>query len=124
MATLLVQAVRQEVSRRGEGKHTEDIPAYVRQLLGVFHAEGIDPRPDAQLPGSSSQASAPDVELLTARELEVLRLLAAGRSNQAIAQELIVAVGTVKRHMNSIFGKLQAETRLEAATRARDLGLV
>jgi LuxR family maltose regulon positive regulatory protein len=56
--------------------------------------------------------------------MDVLRLLAHGRSNQAIARELIVAVGTVKRHVNSIFGKLQAETRLDAVVRARDLHLV
>jgi LuxR family maltose regulon positive regulatory protein len=62
--------------------------------------------------------------LLTEREQEVLRLLAAGRSNQAIAQELIVAVGTVKRHVNSIMGKLQVQSRLEAVARARELGLV
>ncbi len=63
-------------------------------------------------------------EPLTPRELEVLALLVHGRSNQAIADELVVAVGTVKRHVNSILGKLQAQSRLEAVTRARDLGLV
>ena len=63
-------------------------------------------------------------ETLTPREMDVLRLLAHGRSNQAIARELIVAVGTVKRHVNSILGKLQAQTRFEAVTRARNLDLV
>ena len=63
-------------------------------------------------------------ETLTPREMDVLRLLAHGRSNQAIAHELIVAVGTVKRHVNSILGKLQTQNRLEAVTRARDLDLV
>ncbi len=63
-------------------------------------------------------------EPLTERELEVLRLLAAGRSNQDIAEELIIAVGTVKRHINSIMGKLPAQSRLEAVARARDLHLV
>ena len=63
-------------------------------------------------------------EILTPREMDVLRLLAYGRSNHAIACELIVAVGTIKRHLNNIFGKLEAQTRLEAVTRARDLGLV
>jgi len=63
-------------------------------------------------------------ESITPREIDVLRLLAQGRSNQAIARELVVAVGTVKRHVNSILGKLQTESRLEAVARARDLGLV
>ncbi len=61
-------------------------------------------------------------ETLTPREVEVLRLLAQGRSNQVIAEELGVAVGTINRHVNSILGKLQAQSRLEAVARA--LGLV
>ena len=56
--------------------------------------------------------------------MDVLRLLAAGRSNQDIAEELVGAVGTVKRHINSIMGKLQAQSRLEAVARARDLHLL
>ena len=63
-------------------------------------------------------------EALTPREVEVLRLLAQGHSNQAIAQELVVAVGTVKRHVNSIMSKLYVESRLQAVARARDLDLV
>ena len=63
-------------------------------------------------------------ENMTPREIDVLRLLAQGRSNQAIARELVLAIGTVKRHVNSILGKLQTESRLEAVARARDLGLV
>ena len=63
-------------------------------------------------------------ENITPREIDVLRLLAQGRSNQAIARELVLAIGTVKRHVNSILGKLQTESRLEAVARARDLGLV
>ncbi|CAA9291859.1 MAG: Transcriptional activator of maltose regulon, MalT [uncultured Chloroflexia bacterium] len=74
---------------------------------------------------TASQATPlhPSVEVLTEREQEVLRLLAAGRSNQAIAEELVVAIGTVKRHVSNILGKLQVESRLEAAARARELGL-
>jgi ATP/maltotriose-dependent transcriptional regulator MalT len=63
-------------------------------------------------------------ETLTPREVEVLHLLAQGCSNQAIAAQLIVAVGTVKRHVNSILGKLHAQSRFEAVARARALGLV
>jgi ATP/maltotriose-dependent transcriptional regulator MalT len=64
------------------------------------------------------------IEPLTDRELEVLQLLVRGLSNQAIANELVVAVGTVKRHLNSIFTKLEVQSRLEASARARELGLV
>ena len=62
--------------------------------------------------------------MLTERELEVLRLLAAGRSNQAIAGELVVAIGTVKRHVSNIMDKLQVHSRLQALVRARELGLL
>jgi LuxR family maltose regulon positive regulatory protein len=64
------------------------------------------------------------VEQLTGRELEVLQMLAAGRSNQAIASELVVTLGTVKKHVSHVLGKLGATNRTEAVTRARDLGLI
>ncbi len=63
-------------------------------------------------------------ETLTPREVEVLKLLAEGHSNQSIAEELVVAIGTVKRHVNSILGKLDVQSRLEAVARARKLGLI
>ncbi len=61
---------------------------------------------------------------LSARELEVLQLVARGYSNRAIARELFVSLGTVKKHINNIFGKLDATNRTEAVSRARDLGLL
>jgi len=64
------------------------------------------------------------VEPLSERELEVLRLLAAGRSNQQIAEELVVAVNTVKKHVTHILDKLGAANRTEATARARQLGLL
>jgi LuxR family maltose regulon positive regulatory protein len=64
------------------------------------------------------------VEPLSERELGVLRLLAAGRSNQQIAEELVVAVNTVKKHVAHILAKLGAANRTEATARARELGLL
>ena len=58
------------------------------------------------------------------RELEVLRLMAEGASNTAIAERLIISPHTAKRHVANILGKLGATTRTEAAARARDLGLI
>ena len=64
------------------------------------------------------------VEPLTSRELEVLRLLAAGSSNQAIARELVVTLDTVKKHVGHVLGKLGAANRTEAVARARELNLI
>jgi LuxR family maltose regulon positive regulatory protein len=64
------------------------------------------------------------VEPLTARELEVLRLIADGASNNAIAEKLIVSLGTVKKHVNNIFGKLHVQSRTQAIARARELQII
>jgi LuxR family maltose regulon positive regulatory protein len=54
----------------------------------------------------------------------VLRLITAGRSNQRIAHDLVVALDTVTKHVNHVLGKLGAANRTEAAARARQLGLI
>lgn len=74
------------------------------------------------LAARSPATSLPDG--LTRRELDVLRLLASGRSNKEIASSLVVAVGTVKVHIERILGKLGASNRSEAAIRAIELGIV
>jgi LuxR family maltose regulon positive regulatory protein len=62
-------------------------------------------------------------EQLSERELEVLRLMACGATNQEIAAQLVITVGTVKSHINHILRKLDAHNRTEAVARARGLGL-
>jgi LuxR family maltose regulon positive regulatory protein len=74
-----------------------------------------------QPPGSVSPSF---VEPLSEREREVLRLLAAGHSNATIAGHLFLSVGTVKRHVHNIYGKLGATSRTSAAARARTLCLL
>ncbi|HEX9926198.1 MAG TPA: LuxR C-terminal-related transcriptional regulator, partial [Anaerolineae bacterium] len=64
------------------------------------------------------------VDPLSPRELELLHLVADGRSNQEIAQELFLAIGTVKKHLNNIFGKLEVSSRTQAVARARELDLL
>jgi LuxR family maltose regulon positive regulatory protein len=64
------------------------------------------------------------VEPLSERELEVLRLIAEGHSNQAIADRLVIAVSTVKRHINNLYGKLDVQSRTQALVRARELQLL
>jgi LuxR family maltose regulon positive regulatory protein len=61
---------------------------------------------------------------LSERKLDVLRLLAAGEQNQEIADELYLALNTVKKHVTHIFDKLSAANHTEAAARARELGLL
>ncbi len=63
-------------------------------------------------------------EPLSERELEILRLLASGATNQEIAARLTVVVGTVKAHNHHIFGKLGVNNRVQAIARARELGLL
>ena len=64
------------------------------------------------------------VEPLSERELEVLHLLAQGDSNQEIAEVLVIALDTVKRHVTHIFEKLGVHNRVQAVARARALGLL
>jgi LuxR family maltose regulon positive regulatory protein len=64
------------------------------------------------------------VDQLTSRELEVLTMLAAGKSNQAIARQLVVTLDTIKKHVSHVLGKLGAANRTEAVSRARGLGLI
>ena len=61
---------------------------------------------------------------LTERELEVLRLIAAGRSNREIGEELVLALGSVKWYASQIYSKLQVKNRTEAAAKARQLNLL
>ena len=74
--------------------------------------------------GRGSAAVPGLAEALTARELEVLGMLAAGRSNQVIASELVVTLDTVKKHVSHVMDKLGAANRTEAVARARELGLI
>jgi LuxR family maltose regulon positive regulatory protein len=101
---------------------SQSVRQYAERLLKGAYAEGIERHTGA--PAPSIHFSVPDSEPLTERELDVLRLLVAGYSNQAIARELVVAVGTVKRHVNNLFGKLRVQSRLQAVARARELDLL
>lgn len=75
-------------------------------------------------PGLLSDEQAGPVEELTAREQEVLQLLAEGLPNKAIARRLGISEHTVKYHVNAILGKLGAQSRTEAVVLATRLGLV
>jgi LuxR family maltose regulon positive regulatory protein len=72
----------------------------------------------------SDQKEQPLIDPLSDRELEILQLLADGCSNQDIAKQLIIAVGTVKAHTVSIYRKLNVNSRMQAVVRARELNLL
>ncbi len=78
----------------------------------------------AQLDDTAAAPAPPLVVPLTDRELEVVRLLAQGRSNREIAAALFLAEGTVKNHVTNVLAKLEARDRTQAALRARALGLL
>ena len=73
---------------------------------------------------SGGVLSSPTTDTLTPRELQILQLVAAGMTNKSIASELGVSEHTVKFHVNSILGKLDAQSRTQAVTIATKLGLI
>ena len=89
---------------------------YAEKVLAAFGQR--------QPPSTSNTRSAALVEPLSDRELQVLRLIAEGLSNQEIAAQLIIAPSTIKTHINNIYGKLGAQSRTRAVARARELNLV
>jgi LuxR family maltose regulon positive regulatory protein len=94
------------------------MPEYVSTLLSAFGAQ------DQASAAPLVQALSPLLEPLTAREREVLQLLAAGASNGEIARRLVLSLGTVKKHVSNICGKLGVQSRMQAAARARALHLL
>ena len=73
---------------------------------------------------SSANPNETLLEPLSPRELEVLELMALGKTNQEIAQQLVVARGTIKAHAASIYRKLDVTNRTEAVARARQLSIL
>ncbi len=90
---------------------------YARRLLASFAGPGEGP-PTAASPVTGL------AEALTARELEILRLVAGGMQNQAIADHLVISLFTVKRHIANAYGKLGVGHRTAAIVRAQELGLL
>jgi len=99
------------------------LPAYVGWLLAALESETQDDKRMTNL-SLVLRPSSSLVEPLSERELELLRLIAAGMTNRAIAESLTVSVNTVKTHARNIYGKLGVRNRTQAAARARELGLI
>jgi LuxR family maltose regulon positive regulatory protein len=109
MAKLLEEAIR-------KGIH----PEYARQLLAAFPESSTRPQSNQELQKHNLVLIAP----LTGRELEVLRLIAAGLSNKEIGQRLSISLRTVKFHTTNIFTKLEVDGRAGAAVKAGELELL
>ena len=98
---------------------------YVARLLALF------PTKDVNIPASSSDPKFIDarthdeslIEPLSQRELEVLQLIANGATNEEIAEKLVIATTTAKKHVSNILHKLSADNRTQAVARGRNLGL-
>ena len=101
---------------------TEPLASYARTLLYAFARQQAEQ--NTSHTSSVSPAPVMPFEPLSAQERRVLRLLAAGRSNPEIAQELVVSVNTVKTQTQSIYRKLNVNSRKEAREAARQLHLL
>jgi LuxR family maltose regulon positive regulatory protein len=107
---MVLTDVRMSIEAQPHGQ-SPALLVFVNKLLAAFPLPTAMPQPNMAEP-------------LSQRELEVLRLIAQGLSNQEIGERLFVALDTVKGHNRSIFGKLQVQRRTEAIARARELGLL
>jgi LuxR family maltose regulon positive regulatory protein len=111
MAQLLRHAVQQGL-----------VADYAGRLLAALEPEIAEEEPAP--PPATRREQAALVESLSDRELEVLRLVAAGMTNREIATKLVLSVGTVKWHLHNIYGKLQVHNRTQAVAKARHLRLL
>jgi LuxR family transcriptional regulator, maltose regulon positive regulatory protein len=118
---LLLAQLRDQLVAEGS---TPELSSYAAQLLAAFphhpHAARAADTSDAAQP----KAAAAMIEPLSNREREVLRFLVTGQSNQAIANALVITVGTLKVHLKNIYSKLGVHSRTEAVYRARQLALL
>lgn len=110
------------VTQRGQAGNLETVSAAL--LTELLH---LEPVPEVGVPAGSRPVAPTDqplVEPLTPRELEVLYLIADGLTNQQIADELIISVGTAKYYTSQIYGKLNVNSRTQAVARARELSML
>ena len=93
---------------------------YIQRLLASFPVEKPVPKKQTLLQSAEYEL----IEPLTGREIEVLRLIAAGLSRQEIAANLVLSLNTVKAHARNIYGKLGVHSQIQAVGKARTLGLL
>jgi LuxR family maltose regulon positive regulatory protein len=106
-----------------EFHHASQIKAKYRELMPYVRSLADLRRADDGSPAAAS-AEFTVAETLTQRENAILKLIAEGLSNKAMARELVIAPDTVKSHVKNIFTKLGVEKRAQAVSRAQSLGLL
>lgn len=111
------ESVRNMLVERRKWALPEQERVFIDQILAGWGAETGKPQ-------AAEQLRAGLVEPLSFRELEVLRRMAAGNSNQEIADTLVLSLNTVKKHVSTIMSKLQAKNRFQAVLAARQMGLM
>jgi LuxR family maltose regulon positive regulatory protein len=131
---VLEPALDEHVAEGTPGRIRTEGPRVAVPLLRLAAANGLHPgfandllRSMGEMPidGEPGGVRVPQTgEILTERELDVLRLIAAGASNGAIAERLVISVHTVKSHVAHVLAKLHASSRAEAGARARDWRLI
>jgi LuxR family maltose regulon positive regulatory protein len=122
-------ALEQALALAGPGGFVRtflDEAAPMRELLRRAAARSPGPADSQRLLAAFAQATAPpaDALALTVRERQILRLMAAGLSNRDMAEELVIAEATLKRHVSNLYGKLEAHSRTQALARAASLKLL
>jgi DNA-binding NarL/FixJ family response regulator len=105
----------------GESPINQELALQLIQRLASKSSQPVE-RPPVHEGGAA--ASMPLLNKLTSRELEVLRLLAQGKTNQGIAEDLLISMATAKTHVRHIIAKLEVSDRTQAIVRAFELGLV
>ena len=75
-------------------------------------------------PAPSPNPTQPGQDALSLREVEILRCMDAGLTNQAIADQLVISIGTVKWYTSQIYAKMQVASRTQALAKARAMGIL
>jgi len=116
MHRLLIEyqsAIKKKMTNSANSKSFE-LLSYIDKLLAAFPSPALIRRLKHETV----------LEPISERELDILRLIATGRSNQEIAEILVIALSTVKSHINNLYGKLGTNRRTEAIAIAREMGLL